>query len=236
MKRKFMMLSLLILGPKQPSRDIDIFSAPLMDGLKLLWEDGVKDYDLYAAKMFTLKAVLLWTINNFPAYRNLSGWTVKGYKACQIFSSKTFVIRLQASKKEAYMGHRRVLPEGHKFRRQKKAFNGKIEDRQPPNPLTGHEVVSIVEGIPNIWGKKQKKRKRVNQDSNQIAFNKKSILFELQYWEFLYVRHCLDVMHIEKNICESVISTLLDIPGKGWVKCPRGPKGIEYLGRITNSI
>ena len=26
--------------------------------------------------------------------------------------------------------------------------------------------------------------------------------------------HCLDVIHIEKNICESVIGTILDIQGK----------------------
>ena len=28
------------------------------------------------------------------------------------------------------------------------------------------------------------------------------------------VRHDLDVMHIEKNVCESLIGTLLNIPGK----------------------
>ena len=54
-----MMLSLLISGPKQLGRYIDIFLAPLIDDLKLLWEDGVKVYDTYVAEMFTLKAVLL---------------------------------------------------------------------------------------------------------------------------------------------------------------------------------
>ncbi len=38
--------------------------------------------------------------------------------------------------------------------------------------------------------------------------------FELEYWSSLYVRHCLDVMHIEKNVCENVIGTILNIPGK----------------------
>ena len=28
------------------------------------------------------------------------------------------------------------------------------------------------------------------------------------------IRHNLDVMHIEKNICDSIIGTVLDIPGK----------------------
>lgn len=71
-----MMLSLLISDPKQPGRDIDIFLAPLIDDLKLLWEDGVKFYDAYAAEMFTLKIVLLWTINDFSAYGKLSGCIV----------------------------------------------------------------------------------------------------------------------------------------------------------------
>ena len=30
----------------------------------------------------------------------------------------------------------------------------------------------------------------------------------------MLVRHNLDVMHVEKNVCESLIGTLLNIPGK----------------------
>ena len=43
---------------------------------------------------------------------------------------------------------------------------------------------------------------------------KKSIFFDLPYWKDLYVRHNLDVMHIEKNVCEILIGTLLNMPGK----------------------
>jgi hypothetical protein len=28
------------------------------------------------------------------------------------------------------------------------------------------------------------------------------------------VRHAIYVMHVEKNVCEALIGTLLDIPGK----------------------
>ncbi|XP_056695556.1 uncharacterized protein [Spinacia oleracea] len=41
MKRKYIMLSLLISGPKQPGHDIDVYLAPLIDDLKLLWNEGV---------------------------------------------------------------------------------------------------------------------------------------------------------------------------------------------------
>jgi len=39
-------------------------------------------------------------------------------------------------------------------------------------------------------------------------------LFDLPYWSDLDVRHCIDVMHVEKNVCDSVIRTLLNIQGK----------------------
>ena len=34
------------------------------------------------------------------------------------------------------------------------------------------------------------------------------------YWSKLKLRHNLDVMHIEKNICESLIGIILNIIGK----------------------
>ena len=43
---------------------------------------------------------------------------------------------------------------------------------------------------------------------------KRSIFFQLPYWKTLILRHNLDVMHIEKNICDSIVGTLLSIDGK----------------------
>lgn len=84
MSRKFLMLTLLISGPRQPGNDIDVYLAPLIADLKELWEPGVKTYDAYRKQFFNLKAVLLWTINDFPAYGDLSGCVTKGYKACPV--------------------------------------------------------------------------------------------------------------------------------------------------------
>jgi ribosomal protein L24E len=39
-------------------------------------------------------------------------------------------------------------------------------------------------------------------------------LWKLPCWHKLKVRHNLDVMHIEKNKCESLIATILNIPRK----------------------
>ncbi|KAH9803018.1 hypothetical protein KPL71_001620 [Citrus sinensis] len=114
MSKDSLMLSLLIPGPKQPGNDIDVYLAPLVEDLKELWINGVEVYDALSESTFNLRTILMWTINDFPAYANLSGWSTKGKLAC-------------------------------------------------PN---------------------------------------------------LLVRHNLDVMHIEKNICDSIVSTLLNIKGK----------------------
>ena len=42
---KFMMLALLMSDPKQPVNDIDVYLAPLVKDLKLLWNDNVEIYD-----------------------------------------------------------------------------------------------------------------------------------------------------------------------------------------------
>ena len=77
-------VSMLISGPKQPGNDIGTYLTPLIEDLKLLWKSGVECYDANQDEVFNLRVVLLWTINDFPAYENLSGCSVKEYKACPI--------------------------------------------------------------------------------------------------------------------------------------------------------
>ena len=47
-----------------------------------------------------------------------------------------------------------------------------------------------------------------------VCWKKKSIFFELEYWENSVLHHNLDVMHIEKNVSDRLINTLLNIPGR----------------------
>ncbi|XP_031105391.1 uncharacterized protein LOC116010220 [Ipomoea triloba] len=79
MKESFFMLTLLIPRPKAPGRDIDVYLQPLIDDLIELWEGGVTTYDSYSSTNFQLHASILWTINDFPTYGNLSRWSTKGY-------------------------------------------------------------------------------------------------------------------------------------------------------------
>ena len=49
MKQKFIMMPVIIPGPKQPSNDIDVYLKPLIDDLLLLWkEEGARMWDAHA--------------------------------------------------------------------------------------------------------------------------------------------------------------------------------------------
>ena len=83
MKQPNLLLSLLILRPRSPGKEIDAYMRPLIDELNELWEVGTPTYDAYSNQSFTMKAAVLCTISDFPTYGMLSGWSTYGYKACQ---------------------------------------------------------------------------------------------------------------------------------------------------------
>ncbi|RVX22951.1 hypothetical protein CK203_008266 [Vitis vinifera] len=120
---------------------------------------------------------------------------------------------VEAWEKELIYRPQRFLPCNHPFRKHRKTFNGEQEFRLPPQPLSGEEILLKMNAICNSWGKKRGRHEKSNVTYTN-CWKKKSIFFELEYWRYLHVRHNLDVMHIEKNVCESIIGTLLNIPGK----------------------
>lgn len=65
-----------------------------------------------------------------------------------------------------------------------------------------------------IKGKENSKNKtknkcKVKTDTKTCCWKKKSILFQLEYLKYLNVQHVSDVMHIENNVCDSIIDNLL---------------------------
>ncbi|XP_042983672.1 uncharacterized protein LOC122313038 isoform X1 [Carya illinoinensis] len=212
MKDQFFMTSLIIPGPKSPGNEIDVYLQPLIDELLELWENGVPTYDAATKETFMLHAALLWTINDFPAYGNLSGWSTKGKLACPSCNADTDSNWLKYGRKHCYMGHRRFLPPDHMWRRRKWLFNGKEDHRMPPRVIGGYDILGQLQMIGDVqFGKSRRKRKRTAEELN---WTKSSIFFTLPYWSTLRLRHNLDVMHIEKNIAENILFTLMNTPGK----------------------
>ena len=57
-------------------------------------------------------------------------------------------------------------------------------------------------------------KRKYSTTNEKVMWKKKSCLWELPYMEELDVRHCINVMHVEKNVCESLIGFLLELPDK----------------------
>ncbi|GJX51641.1 zinc finger, PHD-type containing protein [Tanacetum coccineum] len=169
------MPTLLIHGPKSSGKDIDVYLRPLIDDLKDLWaKPGVETIDVATGQKFNMRAMVLWTINDFPARSSLSGWSGKGYKACPTCNEDTPSTSVLG--KTAYVGHRRFLKKPHKCRRSLD-FNGEIEDGDPPRKFNQDDIMAQLARLPmRVKGKHP-----------------------------MYG----DVMHIEKNVLESILNTLL---------------------------
>jgi Transposase family tnp2/Domain of unknown function (DUF4218) len=215
MKRRYMLMPLLISGPRQPGNDIDVFLPPLLHELKQLWEEGCTVWDAYKREYFTLFVMIFCTINYFPAYGNLSGYKVKGAKACPICLEDTCSHWIKEAKKTVYLGHRIFLRHEHPYWKKTVEFNGKVENDNAPMELTGLEIYDKVKNIQVEFGKRKKEKgKRGKEKEKEEIWKKKSILWNLPYWHELDIRHCLDGMHIIKNICESLLGLLLNTKGK----------------------
>ena len=113
-KRRYLLLTMIISGPRQPSNDIDVFLEPLMEDMKILWEDGVKMMDAFLKKEFTLKAIIFVTIIDYPGLFSLSG-QIKGKLGYVVCIDGTCYTYLSASKKMVYTRHRQFLSKKHRY-------------------------------------------------------------------------------------------------------------------------
>ncbi|KAL0427286.1 UNVERIFIED_CONTAM: hypothetical protein Slati_2903400 [Sesamum latifolium] len=158
---------------------------------------GAQTYDASRKEFFMMRAALMWTVNNFPAYGMLSSWSTAGIMGCPICMNNTRAFHLQ---------------HGHPYRRNKKAFTkGRVEKNEAPPRANGEEVrrsvryfKSAIEeplSYPPGYGTEHK-------------WTKRSIFWDLPYWTTNMIRHNLDVMHIEKNMFDNIFNTVMNIKGK----------------------
>jgi hypothetical protein len=71
--------------------------------------------------------------------------------------------------------------------------------------------IKVVFGKGTVKGQKRKKTPTLTD----IPFKKQSIFFTcLPYWKDLQTCQSIDLMHVTKNVFDSIIGTLLDMPRK----------------------
>ena len=145
MKSQYMFLT-LICPPKNPKKNIDVFLQPLIEELKELWVNGFATFDVSKREQFCMRAALMWTVNDFPAYGMLSGWSTAGRLGCPICMQESQAHVLKYSKKASYFDcHRAFLDDGHAYRTDKRSFiKGRVERNRPPTRLSGEAIFAQV--------------------------------------------------------------------------------------------
>ena len=59
MKKKYMMLSMMISGPRKFRNDIDVYLISLIEDLRLLWDQGVEVFDAYWKGQFQFVCIVI---------------------------------------------------------------------------------------------------------------------------------------------------------------------------------
>ncbi len=95
-------------------------------------------------------------------------------------------------------------------------FNGHVEKRRPPVQLTTTDILLQLQQVADKTPGKHSQfgGKKCKRSASELNWSKRSIFFELPYWADQQLKHNLDVMHIEKNVCEALLGTVLGIEGK----------------------
>jgi hypothetical protein len=181
-KRKYLFLTVLISGPRQPGIDIDVFLEPVMLEFERLWKFGEPMYDAFRHEDFTLRAILYVTINDHLVLFALYG-QIKGKTGCLVYLDDTKWVWLDGSKEVVYIRNRRFLKKGHKYRNKLYLrFYGDIpEDDPPPERChNGQHVFKMVKTIKIVYGKKnldETIRDRSIPPIEGVPFKKQSIFF-----------------------------------------------------------
>ncbi|KAK1652435.1 hypothetical protein QYE76_070240 [Lolium multiflorum] len=90
-------------------------------------------------------------------------------------------------------------------------LSGRITVGYQASEFTKEELQQQLEKVKDVRsGKLQRKRKH---EKGQ-CWSRRSCLWDRPYWADLKLRHNLDLMHIEKNICDNLFRTFLSIEGK----------------------
>ncbi|XP_013745892.1 uncharacterized protein LOC106448572 [Brassica napus] len=182
-------------------------------------------YDSFKKESFNLRAMLMWSITDYPGLGTLAGCKVKGKQACNVCGKDTPHRCLKFSRKHVYMGNRKRLMPNHPYRRRKRWFDNTVELGTANRIQSGAEICDSLRDFKNDFGKKlskKSKRKRTTGDEDDVVsadeyeedddlwrWKKKSIFFDLPYWKDMPVRHNIDVMHVEKNVSDALLSILM---------------------------
>ena len=177
-----------------------------------------------------MRAALMTTVHDYLGYGYVSGQVCHGYCGCTRCMDDTTSQQLTSTKdggsgKIVYMGHRRWLEKDDPWRKHGDLFNGLAEHRGPPRKRSGTEINELLKNWEQCPA--PGKMKKAPEPLLKV-WKTRSVFWDLEYWPNHDAPHCLDQMHITKNVLESLLGTLMNMPEKT-KDGPKARKDLEDL-------
>ena len=108
MQRKYIHMSMLIKGPKQPGNDINLYLGLLKEELDMLWKTPGNTWDAVEKEYFPMRDALLTTVHDYLGYEYLAGQVAHGFSGCVRCMNDTTYHQLDrdpGSSKTMFMEH-----------------------------------------------------------------------------------------------------------------------------------
>jgi hypothetical protein len=185
-KKFFVLLALLIPRKESITSEVfDVYLEPLVEELLQLWY-GIPAYDITkepTLQTFTLQAVLLWPIHDFPGYGTVGGFSHHGYAACLWCGPDLDAHYSLELGKQTYGGMRRWLPVHHRYKsaEMKDHFDGKVDDRRKPQRVSAKEQLRYAVEYKS-WRDAGNRAGVAGDPSKVHGVKRTSILNRLPYW------------------------------------------------------
>ncbi|KAL0298020.1 UNVERIFIED_CONTAM: hypothetical protein Scaly_2570800 [Sesamum calycinum] len=94
MSSEYKFLMMVIPGPSNPKRLINVYLEQLNDELLQLWHVGVRIYDNAQVNAFIMPDGVIWTVNDLPAYEMLFRWSTTDVMGCPVYMDDTRAFHL----------------------------------------------------------------------------------------------------------------------------------------------
>ncbi|XP_063939076.1 uncharacterized protein LOC135148326 [Daucus carota subsp. sativus] len=210
-KDPYMFMTLLVPGPNDLGKNLNVYLRPLIDELITLWNVCVETFNASAKTNFMMRASLLWTISDFLGLGIVSGWSTHGKMACHVCMGGVKAKQLPHSRKSSFYG----------------LHNGFLDKRRK-NRMKGCVIRNKLDSIIFPQPGKQHSKERTIGFGDWHNWTHVTCFFDLPYWNSLRLRHYIDVMHTEKNVFVNIFHTILDsVKRKDTI---RSGKDLEAMG------
>ncbi|GJT44951.1 putative transposase-associated domain-containing protein [Tanacetum coccineum] len=204
--------------------DLVKFQELLLDAEKPLYE-GCPDFTKFVLNSKTTQLKLIqgfcsmWKDKNCVRLFSLSKQSYVGHRRYLPYNHPF------KKQKKAFNGQQEFLQAPIPMTREQIYNEVKhIENKWGKGKRTNNNASKNQEDTRGRGGKIQKQKRNTTEEEgsssqvngqNGVYWKKFNIWYrKLKYWRHNPVPHCIDFMHVEKNVAESIVGTLLHVPGK----------------------